>query len=243
MDSTAPLAPLRAFRDALHACFDRRADALFELADALLAAAPVPALPHLSLAPSHRRGWGSVYGALADGRVDAEALRAAPAQQSPTGGRPISAVDTSVWPRCDAEASPERGFYYHPSRHSAGQPIVAGWAYQRLVGLGLDRDSWTAPLDARRGRPLESANAVAAEQIKTLIGRLPASAAAPLFAFDAGYDSAQLTQALADVPVAILVRLRCDRSFYADPPTAALSPKGGRPRRHGAKSDCATPET
>jgi hypothetical protein len=31
-----------------------------------------------------------------------------------------------VWDRCDAECSPERGFYYHPSRHSAGQPIVAG---------------------------------------------------------------------------------------------------------------------
>ncbi len=125
MDSP-DLAPLRAFRDALYACFGRRADALFEVADALLAVAPVPALPHLSLAPLHRRGWGSVYGALADGRVDAEALRAALARQPPPGGRPIYAVDTSVWPRCDAEASPERGFSYHPSRHSAGQPIVAG---------------------------------------------------------------------------------------------------------------------
>jgi hypothetical protein len=38
----------------------------------------------------------------------------------------VYAVDVSVWPRCDAECSPERGLYYHPSRHSAGQPIVAG---------------------------------------------------------------------------------------------------------------------
>jgi hypothetical protein len=34
------------------------------------------------------------------------------------------AVDVSVWGRCDAEASPGRD-YYHPSRHSAGQPIAA----------------------------------------------------------------------------------------------------------------------
>src|SRR5215208_3226562 len=27
---------------------------------------------------------------------------------------PIYAVDVSVWDRCDAECSPERGFYYHP---------------------------------------------------------------------------------------------------------------------------------
>jgi hypothetical protein len=29
-------------------------------------------------------------------------------------------VDVTTWPRCDAECSPERGYYYHPSRHSAG---------------------------------------------------------------------------------------------------------------------------
>jgi len=46
MDSP-DLAPLRAFRDALYACFGRRADALFEVADALLAVAPVPALPSI----------------------------------------------------------------------------------------------------------------------------------------------------------------------------------------------------
>ena len=63
----------------------------------------------------------------------------------------------------------------------------------------------------------------------------------PLFVFDAGYDSAQLTLDLADARVAVLVRLRADRCFYADPSPAARSPKGGRPRRHGAKFNCAGP--
>ncbi len=243
IDSTAPPAPLRSFGDALYACFDRRPDALFELADALLAAAPVPALPHLSLAPSHGRGWGSVYDALADGRVDGDALRAALTRQPSTGGQPIYAVDVSVWPRCDAEASPERGSSDHPSRHSAGQPIVAGWAYQWLAQLSLDRDSWTAPLDVRRVHPAENPNAVAVEQVGALLGRLPPSDRAPLLVFDVGYDSAQLTQALDGARAAILVRLRADRCFDADPPPAVPSPKGGRPRRHGAKFDCASPET
>jgi hypothetical protein len=67
-------------------------------------------------------------------------------------------VDVSVWSRCDAEASPGRGYYYHhPSRHSAGQPIVAGWAYQLVAGLSFERDSWVSPLDARRVRPEASA--------------------------------------------------------------------------------------
>jgi hypothetical protein len=153
-------------------------------------------------------------------------------------GQPVYAVDLSVWPRCDAEASPERGFYYHPSRHSAGQPIVAGWAYQWLAQLSFTRDSWTTPLDVRRVHPRENAHTVAVEQIMTLVGQRPRSAATPLFVFDAGYDSAHLTQGLAEVPVAILVRLRADRCFYADPPSATPSPKGGRPRTHGTKFAC-----
>jgi hypothetical protein len=41
---TSPLVRLGAFRDQLHACFSRRADALFELGDALLCQ-PTPFLP------------------------------------------------------------------------------------------------------------------------------------------------------------------------------------------------------
>jgi hypothetical protein len=243
MDSHAPLAPLRRFRDALYAGFDRRADALFEVVDALLAATPGLSLPHLSLVPLHRRGWGSVYDALASGRMDEGALRAAMARHRLAEDQPVYAVDVSGWPRCDAEASPGRGFSYHPSRHSAGQPIVAGWAYQWVAQLGFERDSWTAPLDARRVHPTESADAVAIEQMREVVGGLPAGGATPLFVFDAGYDSAQLTQGLADARAAVLVRLRSDRCFYADPPPTVPSPKGGRPRRHGAKFDCTRPQT
>ena len=243
MDAPDRLAPLRAFRDELYGCFGRRADALFEVGDALLASAPLASLPHLSLSPLHRRGRGSVYGALAEGSLGADALRGALAARPLAGGQPVYAVDVSVWPRCDAEASPERGYYYHPSRHSAGQPIVAGWAYQWLAQLSFDRDSRTAPLDVRRVRPGENANEVAAEQISAFAAARTEADGIPLFVFDAGYDPVQLTQGLAGVPAALLVRLRAGRCFYADPPPAAPSPQGGRPRRHGAKLDCADPAT
>jgi hypothetical protein len=130
-----------------------------------------------------------------------------------------------------------------PSRHSAGQPIIAGWAYQWIAQLSFDRDSWTAPVDARRLHPLEDTDQTAAAQIRALLARLPAREAMPLFVFDGGYDSAQLTLDLAEEQVAVLVRLRSDRCFYADPPPAARSPRGGRPRRHGAKFAFADPTT
>jgi hypothetical protein len=106
---------LRTFRTDLSACFARRRDALFELTDAAWTAGLVPSLVHLSLEMPHRRGWGSLSAALAAGRIDAPALRALVARHPLAGGAPVSAIDTSVWPRCDAETSPERGFYYHPS--------------------------------------------------------------------------------------------------------------------------------
>ena len=174
------LETLRTFRTDLHGCFPRRADALFELGDALLAAESNPSLPHLSLQAAHRRGWGSLYDALAEGTIDDAALRATLPQYL-ADKQPVYAIDLSIWPRCDAEASPERGFYYHPSRHSAGQPIVAGWAYQWLAQLTFARDSWTAPLDVRRVHPTENSNTIAVAQIAGLVSQSPATATTPRY--------------------------------------------------------------
>ena len=233
---------LRDFRNDLYACGYRRADALFDLTDALLTAGPLPSPVHLSGEPMHRRGWGSLYAALTYGRLDETGLRALLSCHPLAGGQPVYAVDCCVWARCDAEASPDRGYYYHPSRHSAGQPIVAGWNYQWLAQVGFMRESWTAPLDVQRVHPAENANAVAVTQIAGLLRRLPDGGPVPLFVFDAGYDAVALQQGLADRRAALLVRLRSGRCFYGDPPTPPR-PKGGRPFRHGHKLVCDDPAT
>ena len=247
MEPSAALDALHRFRLSLYECFDRRADALFELTDALLTGGVVSSPAHLSLEASHRRGWGSLYAALSRGSIDEEAIRGLVAHRPLAEDRtpPVYAVDISVWSRCDAEASPERGFYYHPSRHSAGQPIVAGWAYQWIAQLGFARDGWVAPMDVVRVRPKENAMEVAAEQVEGLLRRLPGEArqeeeGPPLFVFDAGYDPVQLQQGLEGCRAQILVRLRAGRCFYADPPPPKRT---GRPPRHGRKLDCKDPGT
>ena len=242
MERSDSLDTLRAFRDSLHECFERRADALFELTDAILTAGVVPSPVHLSLQPSHRRGWGSLYAALSRGRIDTEALRTLlGGYPLASEGPPVYAVDVSVWPRCDAESSPQRGYYYHPSRHSAGQPIVAGWAYQFIAQLSFARDSWVAPTEARRVHPSENTNEIAAEQVKALLDRLPEGESPPLFVFDAGYDPVQLQQGLEGCHAQLLVRLRAGRHFYADPEGPPA--RTGRPRRHGPKFDCKDPKS
>src|SRR5215210_4006470 len=122
MEPLDALLAFGSFRNSFYECLDRRADALFDLTDALLCAESVPSPVHLSLQTSHRRGWGSLYAALEHGTIDALALRDLLARYPLEGAeveQPVYAVDVSVWPRCDAECSPERGFYYHPSRHSS----------------------------------------------------------------------------------------------------------------------------
>jgi hypothetical protein len=90
MESFTPLDALRSFRDSLYRCFVRRADALFELEDAVLTAGIVPSPVHLSLEPSHRRGWGSLYAA----------------RQSIGGGSmPISFGSCSLVIHCSLEGS------------------------------------------------------------------------------------------------------------------------------------------
>ena len=68
---------LREFRARLYRCLTARADALFELTDAILCADhAVTSLVQLSLVPEFRRGHGALYDALAAGDIDEEALAA-----------------------------------------------------------------------------------------------------------------------------------------------------------------------
>jgi hypothetical protein len=228
---------LRRYRAAVYYRLGARRDALFELLDAATVAGTAPSLAHLSLTTVHRRGWGSLYAALAAGSMDEAALRALVGCHPLDDGQPVYALDTSVWPRDDAECSPERGYYHSASRQSAGQPIVTGWAYAWLAQLSFTRDSWTAPLDVRRVPPSQTTHAVAAAQIRDLVARQPAGGPVPLCVFDAGYDPETLARELGEERVAVLVRLRSGRCFYADPPPAAGS-RIGRPRRHGPKFAC-----
>lgn len=115
-----------------------------------------------------------------------------------------------------------------------------------MAQIGFSRDSWVAPMDARRVHPTENANEVGAVQVKDFLGRLQerkqASSEPPLFVFDAGYDAVSLTHALEGYPAQLLVRLNSRRCFYADPPEQPPG-TGGRPRRHGHRFVCKEPDT
>lgn len=142
------------FRTGFYASLTSWGDALFELCDAALCGqGPVSSVPSLSLDPAFRRSHGSLYKAIAQGEINEDRLRRLLVDHRPKRWPAVFGVDASTWARSDAECSPERGFYYSASAHSAGQPIVAGWSYQWISQLDWAPDSWTAPCDVMRLSP------------------------------------------------------------------------------------------
>jgi len=233
------------FRAGFYACCTRWGDALFELADAgLCSSGPIGSVPSLSLEPEFSRSHGSLYKSLAKGRITQGRLRRLLVAHRPSDWPLVFAVDASTWDRCDAECSPERGFYYSASKHSAGQPIVAGWSFQWICQLSFAPDSWTAPMDVRRLSPRQDTTDATIDQVRQLVDLLPADREVPLFVFDAGYDPIALTHGLSDTRAQVLCRIRDDRVFYADP-SLRPRPKGtrGRPPRHGRRMKCSQRRT
>jgi len=189
---------LAEFRWEFYRSLTRWSDALFELCDAVLCSpGAVTSLPELSLSGVHRRGHGSTYAALVDGRVDVDRLRVALAGLDlPRGsdGQIRLAVDVTPWPRPDAECSPQRAHAHRPCRCDGVRQTIPGWPYSVVAVLESGRSSWTAPLDAVRLVPGCDATEVTAEQIRQVFERLRAAEQWAegdppiLVVMDAGYD-------------------------------------------------------
>jgi DDE superfamily endonuclease len=243
---------LSQFRRSFYQSLERRADALFELAEAVLCAdGPVSSLVALSLCPEFRRGHGGLYDALAAGRIAAEPLQDALIATLPQGTPLLFAVDVTPYPRPDAECSAGRGHCYAACRCDGTRKTIPGWSYSWVVGVWWGTSSWTAPVDVCRLAPDDDLVAVTATQIRALVGRLAAAGRCgtpwqpvPMAILDCGYPAPALADALAGVGVQLLVRLGDEgrRVFYADPPPRQ-SGQLGRPARHGARFKLADPAT
>src|SRR5215831_1432087 len=246
------LGELSGFRREFYRCLPARADALFELADAVLCAdGPVRTLAGLSLAPEHRRGHGALYDAVSHGRIAISRLRRVLAGlplPRAADGRLVLAADVSCWLRPGAATSPERLFCHVYGRAKGQAQMIPGWPYSVIAALEPGRTSWTAVLDAVRLGPGDDEAAVTAAQVRDVITRLTgaghwhAGDPAILVIFDAGYDVTRLSFLLSDLPVQLLGRLRSDRVMQL--PAPPRQPHAmGRPRKHGGELALADPAT
>jgi hypothetical protein len=246
------LCRLAGFRDEVYRCLTRRAGALFSLGDAVLCApGPVSDLARLSLVPEFGRGHGALYDGLNAGRADVGRLRRAvaglPLPAWPDGQIRLGA-DVCNWLRPDAQTSGERLFCPVHGRGKNAAQMIPGWPYSFVAALGPGQSSWTVLLDAVRLRPHEDETEVTAAQLREVVTRLIAAGhwkpgdPPVLIAMDSGYSGTRLAWLLRDLPVTVLVRVRCDRVFYRPAPDRAPGVRG-RSGRHGDPVRCADPAT
>jgi hypothetical protein len=243
--SLAPAGPAEAaldvlshFRVQFYDCLYTRADALFELTDAVLCTdGPVKSLVELTLSAEHRRGHGAMYDAVNHGWLEPRRLRrllATTPLPRAADGRIVLAVDVSNWLRHDAPTSPDLLFCHVYGRSRSADQFVPGWPYSFVAALETGRTSWTALLDAVRLGPADDATAVTAAQLRDVVTRLlRAGQWKPghpdiLIVMDAGYDVTRLAYVLADLPVELVGRLRSDRVMLRDAGPRRSTPRGGQ---------------
>jgi DDE superfamily endonuclease len=239
------------FRQQFYGSLTARADALFELTEAVLCAdGPVTSLVALTLTAEHRRGHGAMYDALNAGRVEPKRLRRALASVPlPTvRGRIVLAVDVSPWLRPDAPTSGDRLFCHVYGRAKGNAQLIPGWPYSFVAALETGRSSWTAVLDAVRLGPADDTTAVTAAQLRAVIEQLitaghwqPGDPDIVVVA-DTGYDVTRLAYVLADLPVELVGRLRSDRVLRLPKPIRAAGATG-RPPKHGPEIALDKPDT
>jgi hypothetical protein len=222
-DTSAWRGDLARFREQFYGSLTARADALFELTDAIgCADGPVRSLVDLTLVAEHRRGHGARYDALGHGRVEPQRLRRTLASfplPRASDGRIVLAVDVSPWLRSDAPTSAERTVLPRLRPWEGPGPADPGLALllRRRPRTRAHIVSWTALLDAVRLGPADDATATTAGQLRAVIERLTAAGhwreGDPdiLIVADAGYDITRLAFVLADLPVELLARIRSDR--------------------------------
>ena len=233
MDITCNLGALLNFRVAIHASFTFRADALFELVDALLLSAAARSPVALSLSAAFRREFASVYDALRRGRVDRCAVRAAlhdaePADAVTVAGYAVYSLDSSIAPRPDADTLPDRGRVYSAERDGT----VAGHQFSWLGRVIAQGRSWFAPREVDRIPTASTPAGVGAAQVQTLVNQAQPDEPPKVVAVDSGYAKRKFLLVFVGWSAAcVLVRLACNRVLYGAPPPKS----GGRgaPKKHG----------
>jgi len=211
-------------------------DAQFELVDALLLSAPIPAFPQLSCSPTFRRQWPSIYAAVEDGRQDREGLERYLTRYLPRDGWLVVSLDTTSWPHPAARTLADRQYVYSASDLRLGAPVVVGHPYSVLAWAPERNTSWAPPLSIRRVLSDQTDVEVGVEQVKQLCRDRQAEThsgqAFCLVVADGKYGNHSFLGPLKEESCGVLARMRCDRVLHK----AAGEYSGkGRPRVHGER--------
>ena len=129
---------LSEFRRRSYACFTRAADALMNIADALLTETRARSLAQLSLSPFFQRQGPSLYEAFQDAKIDRKARLDVFAQHAPLppeGQRLVVGGDASSILRVQSPTARDRTYVHASNLPEGTKPVRPGWQYSELAVL------------------------------------------------------------------------------------------------------------
>ena len=227
------------FREEVYQNFRRRKDAGLDLIDALTSAEQVESPVAVSENPLFRRGFGSVYDALEESRMDKAGMEKSlagnhPANAPTIAGYEVYATDCTNHDHPEAETLPERT----QSRKGKGSLLQIGHRYSWLVRVIARTPSWCMPQSVERVGSQTTDSQVAAEQLKRLDGQ---SNRLKVVVADSLYCNQYFLGILLTLQTIVaLVRMRSNMVLYEEPPERVKGQRG-RSRTHGAKFKLSAP--
>ena len=244
---------LSQFRETLYQNLDNRADAIFELLDALSSNQGARSPVELSLSPLFRRQYPSVYTAIEDFHLDPEVYRELLGMIAPDPEvRPfwLFSTDATPHPRPYAKTLADRSYVHAPTPLKSNKPVTVGHAYSTVVILPekeAGEAPWVIPASVRRVNSQEDTELVGAEQLDELLTdpSMPWHGELIVHVGDTSYSKpAFLWHTLQHPNLVDVVRVRNNRVFYWPYQPDPKAKKGrGRPRVYGERFALNEPET
>jgi hypothetical protein len=231
------------FRQQLYQNFNKRADTLMELVDALCSYPEANSVAELSLAPCFRRGHASLYAAIADYEWSAEDMSrlAAPHVNRPRQ-RPfwLMGVDVTPKPRPFAPTLTDRGMVHQPNLVQGNKPVTIGHQYTTAgllpeVEPGIS-SSWMVPLATERVATTADKEMVGSQQIDRLLSdeALPWHEELVVEVVDSSYSQRPYLCANRPHPNLVTVcRVASNRTFYRMAKPTEKPAQPGHPTWYG----------
>jgi hypothetical protein len=231
--------PIQQFRTAVYQSIVKRADAVFDLIDALTVAGHVDSPVALSEETPFRRKFSSIFDTLLHGELNFDSLLQTlyenmPSNSEKIAGYEVYGLDCTPNERPEAETLEDRGSL----KAQKDEPVRYGHKYSWLTRLITWGTSWAAPVDVRRVGTNLTDSQIACIQVKELDLR---HSEPKVVTVDSLYGNHLFLAVFLVVKnVFALARLRCNQVFYEQPKP---HPKGtkGAPAKHGAKFKLSKP--
>lgn len=197
MEITRYTINLEQFRTTLYQNFNKRADAVLELIDAMCSKPDAKSVAEYSLAPCFAREYPSLYKGIGDLKLEPMYLAHVLGPYLPEREERkyrLLLVDVTPYPRPHAKTLEDRGMVYQPEVVKSKLPITIGHSYS-TVALGLEKEegltsSWVLPLLTERVPTDADKEMVGAAQVGMLMNdeKLPFKDELTVVAQDSSYS-------------------------------------------------------